>query len=440
MSLDPSPEKKAKLQRVELPRVRDEVVWARKVDDELKKMDILNSLEDEKKLKEEFIKLPRLLTPKYDMQLTRFRFTTADPQWPLLPLMLRSGMAQLVREIKARLADPSEKSVYVTGHQGCGKSFALYAAVCFFRRGRAKYRVTYIPDCGEWLIKPWDYLYGALAATFYDDEVETREGGKKTIVELLEEMAMRVQVTMNQPFETTRQETVKELFEVLERYAKSKNLQWIFVMDQQNRIRSQNKTGEYPFSLSENFGFPQKRLRVVSASANNQIADSYHKPFKFGTRTPQYTQTEFKLVMDDAKIINDQQRLEIEVATNRIPFYVSEVLNRLHDQKKTLKQALKDFEICMTESFQETNMNFRKNPNIDLDCFFLSATHMILCLPFESIGHIHFGSCDRQLTMIREDSKTKKLFLEPVIPCALRVIQSMLETRRNFESSNEPVK
>ena len=146
MSLDPSPEKKAKLQRVELPRVRDEVVWARKVDDELKKMDILNSLEDEKKLKEEFVKLPRLLTPKYDMQLTRFRFTTADPQWPLLPLMLRSGMAQLVREIKARLADPSEKSVYVTGHQGCGKSFALYAAVCFFRRGRAKYRVTYIPE------------------------------------------------------------------------------------------------------------------------------------------------------------------------------------------------------------------------------------------------------------------------------------------------------
>ena len=64
MSLDPSPEKKAKLQRVELPRVRDEVVWARKVDDELKKMEILSSLEDEKKLKEEFIKLPRLLTPK----------------------------------------------------------------------------------------------------------------------------------------------------------------------------------------------------------------------------------------------------------------------------------------------------------------------------------------------------------------------------------------
>jgi len=64
----------------------------------------------------------------------------------------------------------------VRGFHGGGKSFALYVLVLHFRLRRdQKYRVTYIPDCGEWKKARWEYLRRPLAATFQHDVIQ---GGK----------------------------------------------------------------------------------------------------------------------------------------------------------------------------------------------------------------------------------------------------------------------
>jgi len=378
----------------------------------------------------QYLPLPWQFPSDFGFQDLRFKMEGKDgkEEEGVLRLLPRRSMSALVKEVKERVKGKIQagaKGLSVTGFQGAGKSFALYAMVCYFRLKRDQYRVTYIPDCAHWALSRWKYLLRALVATFHDDMIPFGEGNY-SISDLCAFLERDALVDLKDA-DTVYRGGVVQLMEALGKYTRAKKLQWILVIDQENKLYSGPSPvfGDYPFTLSFSaFHTPPYWFVVVSASANNEgfnRRDHFPK-YAFGLEEPQYTPAQFDRVMEDAKVPK-LYRNQIADVTNRIPYYVSQFLE---------KGSIEKFEDFFREQFEGTHKVFKENAmRYDGGTMFKNlATKMLLGYPEERSDRFSIIFIDQQLMVMHRKEEVIQgapprffFILEAVIPIALSVIR-----------------
>jgi len=377
------------------------------------------------------LELPLLFPPGFPFQEGRLKWEGKERKDGVVPLLFRKSMNELLRKVTNEFNEQS-RGLVVRGFEGAGKSYALYALVCYFRLHRDQYRVTYIPDCGSWadMPAPWEYWMRALVATFQDELVKD----DKTICQMCEELDEKIAKCSEKHRAASYEVLVGDLMEALKWYTSSNRLRWILVVDQENQLHTAKARNGcihlYPFCLVMYFGSPSiSQLVIVGVSENNE--NTYHSysknypSYEFGLEEPQYTPAQFKLVMDRAGVKEADRELVADV-TNRVPYYVSEILARNLD--------IAAFENHFRAVFQSSHQNFYldtvrcKNYEIP---FLEGATKMLLHLPTSDAFGFRLRM-DQQLTVIRRkegifgEGRDIRFFyvLEAIIPIAIPVIRA----------------
>jgi hypothetical protein len=229
--------------------------------------------------------------------LIRLRFERVEQGLLVLPILARDICIDLHHQFSAcsvvthpprnpfTTEPPSfvTPGIFLTGPQGVGKSYAIYSLVATLTSKPDKYRVSYVPDCGKWLVDTsasgikfllheWVWAFAQEAK----DQTLIGQSGK-TVLQLAQEV-------ITPPFPFTRDQALNEMREALKEYCISRDLIWVHVYDQINHIYKDQRQHVWPYSLAVPravAGYPE--FYIISASANNehdiQVPTSSVKPF-----------------------------------------------------------------------------------------------------------------------------------------------------------------
>jgi hypothetical protein len=234
---------------------------------------------------------------------------------------------ELFDKVKAALEKHVKKGVLVQGPHGIGKSHSLVNLVLKLQ-STGNYLVTFVPDCDQWdtVTFVFKLICDSLGIT-------------------LHEIGFPDITLDTDPLSRFHLEAVIEA--VSGELAKQKK-QWVFVFDQINKVF--DKDGHhadnmsqlrFPFSMIKNVLERGLITSVISASANNEIANNHAAFFDAYIHTMEMTESELLQVFGPDIDLDD-----IKATAGGNPYYVRKYLN---GRKGFLDELKNDVNLAMNK-------------------------------------------------------------------------------------------
>ncbi|KYQ92247.1 hypothetical protein DLAC_07094 [Tieghemostelium lacteum] len=328
------------------------------------------------------------------------------------------------RDITKRLAEfieatkKQQRTVYIHGPQGFGKSHSIYHIVSRLRSENNI--VFYMPDCGTWdsARNPYFYFSEIIYYSFY----------------LVNDDTFVNDYWRSKPFD---QPNFEKFLEELGQHCNRQNYSLYFFFDQHNGI-PENKRDVYPFSLIEHYlaheDIWRTSLICVSASANNlyQFGSKNWPTFRFSAP---FTEKEFKLFSNHYNFKFTEsfdETLEIiKEHTNLIPLEIQEIFYIWcrHQKSPDLKYIInlykekRQFEIGMN------NQTFTRD--------YLTDDRSRADFA-RNVGLMELGIPSFKMTLINERLMVRRgQIIEAITPLARNILVECWKDEINYKSAKE---
>lgn len=194
-------------------------------------------------------------------------------------------ITEFVRRIYDLLLKRSSTRVplHITGSAGIGKSAALYVCYYALRMRRDEgVRVTYLADCGLWMLDGFQYILNELVQTFHSDQITSSRCSETTAAGWAQ-YVMDGLVTFSRDVQSERlNDFVRAIVEMIRR----SGMFWFVIFDNHYKLYENSYAQTYakqPFAiiewLSQDLESNDCGLVVLSSTRNNEyykFGENYH--------------------------------------------------------------------------------------------------------------------------------------------------------------------
>jgi hypothetical protein len=199
----------------------------------------------------------------------RFRFNQRDCRVEFL-------ITEFVRRIYDLLLKRgnTRMPLHITGSAGIGKSAALY--VCYYTlrmRREEGVRVTYIADCGLWMLNGYRYILNELVQTFHSDQITSDECSETTAAGWAQYVMDGIIISVGD----LRSERLDVFVSAIVEMIRRSGMFWFVIFDNHNKLYEDRYAQTYakqPFAviswLSQELEGNGCGLVVLSTTRNNE--------------------------------------------------------------------------------------------------------------------------------------------------------------------------
>jgi len=294
-------------------------------------------------------------------------------------ILYRSNIVdEIVEQVEKSLQQKLRRGIFVKGPQGIGKSHSLVNTVRQLLYGSGgKYLVTFISDCETW--RSLQHLLTAICASF---NATTDELG----------------IQLRSTEELNRTELDK-LIDAVDTKLKGQGRQWVFVFDQVNKLFSRFPGVDsinglpFPFDYLSGVMGPNRITAIISASANNEIANiDRHAGFGDYDHCLSFSREEILIAFPEVVARTDDERQSLFEITGGMPLQVQKLISYNFD--------LKEYETNEINSIVESLRKLRNQ--LTEDDFTIVKNSALACLFSRPMKYLR--CYDRKHTVPRNET------------------------------------